>query len=472
MKRILSLFLALVVFVGCCTALASCGAPEDAGPEISVYLGEEVYDFDPTDYYVNSNSEQLMSLLYEPLFKINEKGELQKAAASKYKVDKAERTIVIELRETYWSDEYQVKAQDYIYAWVKRILDPNRANPAAALFYDIENAVAIKTGVKSVDDFGAVASGPYEITITYREGADYKQLLKNLASVAASPAREDVVNPAEAYWSKSTDSIVTNGPFKIEELNFETGAFTLSRNLGYHQKSSVTAYADNVIPAQLISFINGYGAEVLLSYEDIEDKAVFYATEAPLNMRAENKASATVVDDLSTYTYVLNTENELFAIPEVRLALSLALDRGAMVNAVSFGKVANSFVSAPLAEKLYGDGNRPLSSEQNMIEAKSLIDSVSAKLEGKSLAFTLSINNDEKSKAIAELAKSAWQELGFTVTVNVLELTKTTVYDASAGENIQITDSTVQYLVKNASYGKRDYDIIALDWQMYSDDAF
>ncbi len=470
MKRILSLFLALVIFVGCMTVLASCKAPEDAGAEISVYLGEEVYDFDPTDYYVNSNAEQLMSLLYEPLFKINEEGELEKAAASKYKVDKEERTIVIELRESYWSDDFQVKAQDYIYAWVKRILDPNRANPAAALFYDIENAIAVKSGVKSVEEFGAVASGPFEITITYREGADYNQLLKNLASVATSPAREDVIHPSEAHWSKSPSSIVTNGPFKVEELDLELGNFTLSRNLGYHQKTSTVAYADKVNPAKLISFLNGYGSEIALSYEDIEDKTVFYMIEAPLDMRSENKDKATVVDDLSTYTYVLNTEKELFKIPEVRRALSMALDRTSMLNAISFGKVANSFVSAPLANKLYNGMVRPLSAEQNMAEAKSLIESASAKLQGIDMAFTLSINNDEKSIAIAELAKAAWSELGFNVTVNVLKLTKTTV--TSEDQTLEITDSTVQYLVKNASMGKREFDILALDWQMYSTDPF
>ena len=470
MKRILSLFLALVIFVGCMTALASCKAPEDAGAEISVYLGEDVFDFDPTDYYVSSNAEQLMSLLYEPLFRINEDGKLEKAAASKYKVDKEERTIVIELRESYWSDDFQVKAQDYIYAWVKRILDPNRANPAAALFYDIENAIAVKSGVKSVEEFGAVASAPYEITIKYREGADYNQLLKNLASVATSPAREDVVHSAESHWSKGPSSIVTNGPFKLDELDLSLGKFTLSRNLGYHQKTSTVAYADKVNPAKLISFLDGYGAKMSLSYEDIEDKAVFYMIDASLDMRSENKDKASVYDDLSTYTYVLNTEKELFKIPEVRRALSLALDRTSMVSAISFGKVANSFVSAALAEKLYSGMSRPLSAEQDMIEAKNLIESVSAKLQGIDMSFTLSINNDKESIAIAEIAKNAWSELGFNVTVNVLELTKNTI--VGEDQKIEITDSTVQYLAKNAAMGKREFDVLALDWQMYSTDPF
>ena len=475
MKRIISLLLALVVFVGCASVLASCGAPEDAGPEIAVYLGDEVYDFDPTDYYVNSNAEQLMSMLFEPLFKISEKGKLEKAAAADYKVNEEDRTIVIELRETYWSDDTRVTAQDYVYAWSNRLLAPDNANPAAALLYDIENAVAVKSGDKGIYELGAVASGSYEITIKYRVGADCEQLLRNLASVATSPVKQSVVEDSETskyYWTKQLNTLVTNGAFKVEEYDLDTAAFTLARNLGYHQNSSVVDYTDNVTPAKLISFLNGYGEELVLSYDDITSKTVFYTLEAPIEMREANKDKASKKDDLSTYTYVLNTENELLAIPEVRLALSLALDRASMAEAIVFGKAADSFVSASLAAKLYNGTERPISTAEDFEAAVALLESVKDKTKGLSKVINLAINNDEESIVIAGLAEAAWESLGFDVNVNVLALTKTTIFDSSTNENIEITDSTVQYLVKNASYGERDFDVLAVDWQMYSDDPF
>ena len=65
MKKIVSLLLAAVMMLGIAASLASCAeAPLDAGAEISVWLGNDVYDLDPTDYYVDSNAEQVMSLLY------------------------------------------------------------------------------------------------------------------------------------------------------------------------------------------------------------------------------------------------------------------------------------------------------------------------------------------------------------------------------------------------------------------------
>ncbi len=471
MKKIISLFLVLVMCFGVAASLTSCGAPEDAGAEIAVYLGSDVYDFDPTDYYINSNTEMLMSLLFEPLFRINAKGKLENAAASDYKVNEEEREIVIELRETYWSDEVQVKAEDYIYAWRNRILDPNETNPAASLFYDIENAVEVKRGTVSLFDFGAHASDIYEITIKYREGADYKQLLRNLASVAASPAREDVVNTAEGYWTKIPSTIVTNGPFKVEEYSLETKDFTLARNLGYHQKTTAKDYTKNVTPATLVSFVDAAGESISVSYNDIESKTVFYMLDATLADRTSNRENAKFSDDNSVYSYVFNCENELFKIPEVRQALSLALDRVAMANAVTFADPAKSFVSNAIAEKLYGK-DRPLSTEQNLTRAKELISAASTKLVGISRSFSLTVNNDEESLAVAAYARNAWRELGFDVTINAVDPVTTVVEDPATSEKISIVDSGIQYLVKNAAYGKRNFDVIAVDWQMYSDDAF
>ena len=473
MKRILSLFVALALTVGMMLSFASCGEPEDAGAEISVYLGEEIYDFDPSDYYVSSNSEQIMSLLYEPLFTLNEKGDFKYAAAERYSVNKEEREIVITLRESYWSDGVsRVTAQDFIYAWRDLVLEPSNPNPAAALLYDIENAAAIKAGHESIYSFGAVASGPYEITISYREGADYIQLLKNLASVALSPVLESAASASGDYWSKSITTIVTNGPFKIEELDIATKSFSLGRNVGYHQDPAIVDYTKNVTPASLVSFVNGMGEALSLTYNDIAEKTVFYMADAPLADKAANKSNATVADDLSTYTYVFNTDKPLFANAKVRRALSLALDRAAMAEAAVFGKAAESFVSEAVAEKLYGDLVRPLAETDGMTEAKAIIAGVN--LAGLDTSFTLTVNNDEKSIALANLAKAAWAELGFNVSVDPVGTVESSIVDPQSDKNEKMTivDSAIQQLVKDASYGVRNFDVIAVDWQMYSEDPF
>ena len=475
MKRIISLALALVLLASCVAVLASCGAPKDSGAEISVYLGEEIYDFDPTDYYVDSNAEQVMSLLFEPLFTVNEKGKLKKEGAAKdYDVDKDERTITIELRETYWSDEIRVTANDFLYAWRDILLEPTNANPAAALLYDIENAVAVKSGEKSLYELGVDVTDTYELTITYREGADYEQLLKNLACVATSPVRQDMATSSNAgYWTKIINTAVTNGAFKIDNIDYESGTFTVSRNIGYHQNPTEKRYTDEVIPNKLISFTNNEGNTVPVSYNDLVNKTVFYMADAPLADRSANKGSASVADDLSTYTYVFNTEKELFADAKVRRALSLAIDRNAIISAITFGKAATGF----LPDSVLIPGTKDSFRNQNLIAAEAKMDEAltllgEVDLTGISKDITLSVNDDPESLAIADIVKAAWEELGFTVEIDAVGSVSSKVVDFTTNEQITINDSGIQRMVKEASRGERDFDVIAVDWQMYSTDPF
>lgn len=460
MKRIISLLLAVVMLLCCMTVLAGCGAPEDEGAQIEVYLGNAIYDLDPSDYYVDSNAEQMMSLLYEPLFYINEKGELVNGAAQNYWVDEYENTITVELRETYWSDGTRVKAEDFVYAWCERILNPNNPNPAAALFYDIENAAAAKTGDCSLTDVGVVATGTYQLTITYREGADYNRLLRNLASVAASPVNQAVVDMAPSYWSKTLNYMVFNGPFSVVSADFEEGKIKLSRNVGYHQHPDTVDYDNNVIPADLYATFTVGSEQVAVSYDDIEAKTVFVMGDASVADRTAHKDDAVSADDTSVYTYVFNTKNPLFASSTVRRALSMAIDRKAIAEAVVFGKAADGF----LPDMCGGSTEQLISTGANLKSAKALISAID--FSGIDKAFTLAVNDDEESKVIAELVAAAWGELGFEVTVEYLSPIASTVAD------VDILDSGVQYAMKEASYGNVEFDVIAVDWQLYSTDPF
>ncbi len=470
MKRIVSLLLAVIIMLGSVTVLSSCGAPKNDGAEINIYLGDIVFDFDPSDYYVSSSAEQIMSLLYEPLFKLTEKGKIKCAAAKKYSVDKEERKITIELRESYWSDEIQVKATDFVYAWCERIINPSNPNPAAALFYDIEGVKEVVSGEGTVFDVGIKATEMQQITITYCEGADYKSILRNLASVAASPVRQDIVESAETYWSKSANSIVTNGPFKLKMFDRETGEFELARNLGYHQLPTVKDYDDKVNPALLYTTFKTADNELKISYKQIEDKVTFIMSDASLAERAEYKKKADVSDDTSVYTYIFNTENPLFADANVRMALSLIIDREAITDAITFGKPADGFIP----DVCGGSEDALISTTANEALAREYLAKADQTLIATHKSFKLTVASDEESLAIADIVKAAWEKLGFTVTVVPVTSHVSTIITESGVENpasVSVEDDAIQHLIKEASYGKVQYDVIGIDWQMYSTDG-
>lgn len=456
MKKIVSLILTVAMMLGAISVLTAC-ATKHPGATINVYLGNSVYDFDPTDYYADSNADQLMSLLYEPLFRVNEKGKLEKAAAKKYSIDKDERTIEIDLRESYWSDDTRVCAADFVYAIRDRILSPSNPNPAAALFYDIENAAAAKSGSVSVSDVGIVASENYQITITYREGADVNRLLKNLASVAASPVKSSTVESAPTYWSKTVNTMVFNGPFKIKTFDNATGTMCLGRNVGYHQDPTAKDYDNKVRPNELEATFTVNGAKTEISYSDLENKTVFYMSDAPIDDRANIGER---YDDTSVYTYVFNTNNPLFADARVRQALSMVIDREAIASAVQLGKAANGFIP----DFMGGSSETLIKTTADLDAARALLSDVD--FGGMSKSFTLTVNDDEESKVIADLVVAAWRQLGFTVTVKTAGVVNTVV------QEIQISDSEIQWLLKEASYGNCQFDVLAVDWQLYSTDPF
>lgn len=478
MKKIISMLLVVMMLFGTATVLSSCGTPKDNGAEIRIYLGNAVFDFDPSEYYVSTNAEQVLSLLYEPLFRVNEKGKVKLAAAESYDVDKKERKIVIEIRETHWSDDVQLSAADFVYAWCERIITPDNPNPAAALFYDIEGVKEFLAGEGTIFDIGIEATEAHQLTLTYCEGADYKSIIRNLASVATAPVRQDVVEAEATYWSKSANTIVTNGAFKLKSFDKVTGEFELQRNKGYHQLSTVKDYDNKVRPGLLYSTFTTEDNGFSVSYNELSKKAekiTFVMAEASLAERAEYKKKAEVADHTSTYTYVFNTEKALFADVNVRLALSAVIDREAIIEAITFGKAADGFIP----DVCGGSDIELISTKANEQLAREYLAKVDPALLSANRAFTLKIDSDEQSIKIAEIVKEAWEKLGFKVTVVVVEpkTSEVTVsVDASDPNNIkeqkaEITDSGIQYLIKDAALlGKRDYDVIAVDWQMYSTD--
>lgn len=471
MKKLISTLLLAAMLLGCIGTLAGC-APKDAGAQISVYLGDAVYDFDPTEYYVSDNAAQLMSLLYEPLFSLKPNGKTENAAARRYHIDKTNRCIVIELRESYWSDGTRVYARDFVYAWSERILAPSLANPAATLFYGIDNAIEVKNGSMTSDKLGIYASGAYEITIRYREGADPEQILKNLASVATAPVRQSAAGGKNAdVWSKSKNTILTNGPFVVDTLNYTEGKFTLARNVGYHQPTTTENYTKNVTPYTLISFWDPIGDEVAVSYDQLVNETVFYMGDAPLAELSANRANAKTANALSTYTYVFNQDIPLFSDPHIRYALSLALDRGAMATASVFGVAASGFHPTASTSALSAAANVALANEE-------LAKADQTKLGSKS--FTLTVNDDERSIAMANVAVQNWAAIGFTVTVKPVGVVMSEIKDKTGGDEAMIVyDSAIQQIMKEVALGNRTdstnaplFEVIGFDFQMHSADPF
>ena len=128
MKKIIALTLCLLMLI---PVFASCAKTDenDKGAYISMYLTDPVYNFDPARAYGNEAALKVISLMFDNLFYLDSNGKVQKSLAKSYKIyedDAAEEyKMIIDIKETAWSDGNALTAQDVVDAW---ITNPQRTN--------------------------------------------------------------------------------------------------------------------------------------------------------------------------------------------------------------------------------------------------------------------------------------------------------------------------------------------------------
>ncbi|MBO4868537.1 MAG: hypothetical protein J5585_02365 [Clostridia bacterium] len=498
MKKLIALILCLATVSA---VLASCGFdPDEKGAIVNMYLFNEIRNFDPLYAYtnasnieydgdssgngvflskLNANAEavELLGLLYEGLFKMNADGKVEKALAKSYEYIKKEDAkkpennvymLRITLRDTRWSDNTKVQANDFIFT-VKRILDPGINCDAAVMLYDIKNAKAAKLGDESRDDIGISSPDTQTIEIEFERDINVDKFLEVLASPMLVPLRENKVNSYEvndkgeiiygdngmpAYsnsWATVATSLVCSGPFFIRKLETELGKeWTLERNKYYNANPDKEERPDKyVTPYKIIIHYEFTLDEVLEAYNN---GTLFYVGTLTPDAFAEYESKLTINDTFAVGSYMFNPDSELTQNPAVRRALSLALDRNEIAKFVTASVPATGLIPPKVFDldrkstyrSHYGS---VIESEANVDEAKSVLKAAGVSGGSITVLARTFTNNDEVG--MAEYAKAQWEKLGFKVTID------------SRGRNLFQT-----------KFNEGAYDVLYTDWQAYSVRAF
>ncbi len=461
-RRLMALVLCALMVVP--ALLTSCGSKIDEdnkGAVINMYLSDGLVSFDPA-YSLNDDAAlKIMGMVYEGLFKIDSKGKVQNAVAKSVEIiekpDDGIYMMEIELKNSMWSDGRVLQASDYLYAW-QRILDPEMNNPAAAALYDIKNARQVKSGDCSIDDIGARAVGTTTLQIEFEKKIDYNRFKETLASPYFAPLRKDVVNKAED-WASTVAIMTFNGPFTVR--TFIPGeTIVLERNSYYLRNRDKDALDKYVTPYQIVIDLTKKKAEQLNMYNE---GTLFLNGDLPVSARADWASVVKTSQSLASHTFYFNTNKEPFNKPEVRKALSLALDRTAVANLITFATPATGVITEGVFDTKVGtsfrkNGGDLIASTANMEEAKSLLKS--AGVSGGS--FTITVRDNDVDRAIADYAKDVWGELGFKVTVVLKKSTKyktETEYDVYKDEYNKVLASG-------------EFDVIGLDMIMIATDPY
>ena len=479
MKKIISLILALLILLLCLASCTKIVSPDTTGAQIDIYMGTKVLNLDPATAYTDENAVKILNLVFEGLMEIDAKGNLKNALANSYDTytDKknGDSVMRIKLKTTYWSDGSLVQANDIVYAW-KRILDPEFSTEAACLLYAIQGAKEAKNGEIGIDDIGLCSISKDVIEVRFAEGADINEFLYNLASPALVPLRENKISQYIDTWSRSNTDLSTNGPFRVKKFsNNETEYLLLERSKFYYRNWSLsTEELDKyVYPYRLyIHYGNPLTSDVysrtdatVLSDAYADNKIFYVSNLTKESIEAFKTGGKLVTNSLSsTFSIYFNTDKAPFDNAIVRKALSLAIDRDAIAEAVGCGSsAATGLLPGLVFDTKKGTSFRKqagavLSTSSGLEEARKLLEDngINPYRYADIYLYYRSDNiNDSyysaqngfrsKEKTVCEAIQKAWNDLGFNV-----------VLKASTGSEYENAMAT------------REFDCIAIDYQCLS----
>ena len=522
-KRILALLLCVVMLIPCFSGCAK-KDEDDLGAYITMYLSDDVYDFDPANAYYNTDATNIVGLMFDTLFKLDENGKVKKSLVDKYEFKQDKRTgehfLELTLNEVYWSNGTQLSADDIAYAW-RRLLTNSNNFAAASLLYDIKNARAVKEGNMTTDYIGIEPVSITTLKVTFEGAVDEEQFLLNLTSLATAPLLENYVSKNDD-WAKKPSTMVTSGAYKIGKIFYkaitdetdsnvtisdnyslddkgnyrieisnnlkEVNYFYLERNQYYYRDVERDSIDASVTSYRILVDCSKTDEEILQEYKDGK---LFYIGSIPLSLRGDAlvQAEAKLSNTLSTFVCFMNQYaviddgadgTTLFADAKVREALSLVIDRTAIANEVVYAEAATALVAPGVfngvkkAKKDFRDeGTVSLATTANKEQALKLLGEAGITDLAK-YSFSIKVAAyDDVNVAIANKIKEAWVDLGFTG-VTVEEMTtiqnNDTLKELIGTQQPKPTDICDDTFIESLQRG--EYEVAAFDYTAYSADAY
>lgn len=319
-------------------ALASCSPSEEIrNPNehaLHISIGASPQSIDP-HVVTGTPGHKVLRALCETLLNLNGKTyEVEPAVATHWEVsdDGLHYTFLLR-KDARWSNGTSVTARDFQYAWQRALLPAiawqhatdNYAIKGAEDYHSGETTDFSSVGIKATDDF------TLEITLSTPDPL----LLKKLTQAITCPVNQKEL---EKYGSiddvsnRWTDAgkFVTNGPFLLSKWEINK-VLVVERNPHYWDAKNVKLEKIYFYPieseaSEERAFRSGQ-IQVAYAGRIPAEKIATYQRKAPEKLK--------LVKAYATYFYHFNTTKAPFNDPTVRKALTLAVDRVAIVKNVT-----------------------------------------------------------------------------------------------------------------------------------------
>ncbi len=405
---------------------------EMAEEQVLVFnLGSEPPTLDPALCTDNASS-TVINQIFEGLAQRKPGGGVEPAVAEDWDISPDGTEYTFYLRDgVTWTNGDPVTAHDFEYAW-KRVLDPRTASDYSYQLYYLKGAVeansfelpdkeekpdeyaeAVKELEALLDQVGVKALDEKTLKVNLVAPASY--FIDLTAFFTYMPVPKKVVEANPDSWAASPETIVTNGPFKLTEWNHKND-LTLVKNDTYWDK-------DKVKLSEIKMVMITDPATSLTAYENGEiDMAASGMIPLPDTPRLLESGEAKRMAFLATYYLDFNTTVEPLDDPRVRRALSLAIDRQAIVDNVTKGGQlpALAYVPPGIPNPVTGEDFREeggsLFKDADVETAKRLLEEAGFPNGEGFPKLTLMYNTEGSHKDIMQAIQAMWKEnLGIEV---------------------------------------------------------
>lgn len=404
----LTLALGMSVFAGC----------GSSNSDALIYnLGEDPETIDPT-LNTSSGAGSIIDNAFEGLMRLDENEKAIPGVAES--VDESADGLVytFHLREdAKWSDGQGVTAKDFEYSWVRALTKETAAEYAYQLFY-IKNGQKFNEGKATRDELGIKVIDDYTLEVTLEAPTAYFKELT--AFTTYMPLREDIVSADPEGWALDPATYVSNGPFKLVQWDIKD-QLVFEKNEEYWNAKEIKLPG---VVFKLVTDQNTAYASLKAGDFDMVD------TVPPSEIASgQEEGLVTIYPNLATYMLVLNVGKQstlpedvkkVLNDPKVRRALSISIDRKAIVeNVTKSGQVpAYSYVPKGIlneegkdfADKEYYDAN-----QANVEEAKKLLAEAGYP-NGEGLpTLEFMYNTEGDHKLVAQAIQQDWAKIGVNV---------------------------------------------------------
>ena len=347
MKKLLAYGLSFIMAL---TVLTGCGGGSQA--DLRVAVGGDTADLDPAivDDSITAN---ILAQAYQGLYKLSEDGDVVPNLATDMPEISADGlTYTIKIPSGLkWSDGSKLTANDFVYAWKRAVTTGGYYTQfiyqyitGTTYMKDNEDGTQTDTPYTDIDkmkEFGAVAVDDTTIQITLKAKCSYFTAL--LTNTVFYPVQEKYITEnakdgdiTTSSWANN-DDVPYNGAFKVTSVNTKDEVFL--------EKNEEFAGADDV-SINSISFkvMSDMDAQVSAFQNDEIDFATACNVDT-INKNKDLQENLWSIDPFICNYYVLinagdENTNEALKDVDIRNALSLAINRDDVLQALGYGDMA------------------------------------------------------------------------------------------------------------------------------------